>query len=43
MGAMRCAEKGVTAKIDRQKIGGQREKDHQGYKVCADEGILRHR
>ena len=43
IGAMRCAEKGVTAKIDRQKIGGQREKDHQGYKVCADEGILRHR
>ena len=43
IGAMRCAEKGVTAKIDRQKIGGQREKDHQGYKVCADDGILRHR
>ena len=43
IGGLRCAEKGVTAKIDRQKIGGQREKDHQGYKVCADDGILRHR
>ena len=43
IGGLRCAEKGVTAKIDRLKIGGQREKDHQGYKVCADDGILRHR
>ena len=40
--AGRGSEKGV-AKIDHQKIGTPTEKDHQGYKVQVDGGILRHR
>ena len=36
------AEKGVS-KIDHQKIGAPPEKDHQGYKVQVDGGILHHR
>ena len=40
--AGRGVEKGV-AKIDHQKIGTPTEKDHQGYKVQVDGGVLCHR